>query len=488
MKQLSLIILVTILMLLLVSCNSTSTVTTDSKTETTAAPVEALGVPLSADYEGYEFHVLTSGCGGNCNDFMYEEESALPLDNAQYKRKLRVEEDYNIKIIETEMNAGSSTGSGKGFMEISTAVNAGDCVYDLALIAGYDVSTLAYNGFLYDLNSVPGIDLSKSWWDKNANESLTVNGTIFFTAGDITVADNNTAFVIMFNKKLQSDYDLESPYDLVYDGEWTFEKFGTLCKTVTEDLNQDNVMNDSDRFGLLVWDDSVVGFVNAAGERCCTINEDGEIELTIYNENTLSALDKFFGIAFDTDYALMYQRYGSGTAFEQKLWSGDQGLFWTTYMRMVPSFREMESDFGLLPYPKLNEQQTEYYTTMAPYFSQFICVPLIQNDENRTGVITEALAYYGQQIVNPAYYDVNLIGQNTRDEESADMLDIVFDNLVYDIGYYYQIGPFNKHLIYMVRENDSNFTSRYETYRPVAETMLKTINNYYAEAVSIWEK
>ena len=59
-------------------------------------------------------------------------------------------------------------------------------------------------------------------------------------------------------------------------------------------------------------------------------------------------------------------------------------------------------------------------------------------------MVTEALAYYGKQIVTPAYYDINLIGQSTRDEESADMLDIIFDSLVFDIGYYYQIGPYNK--------------------------------------------
>lgn len=146
----------------------------------------------------------------------------------------------------------------------------------------------------------------------------------------------------------------------------------------------------------------------------------------------------------------------------------------------------MESDFGLLPYPKLTETQENYYSTVAPYNSQFICVPLIQNDVERTGIITEALAYYGKEIVTPAYYDVNLIGQTARDEESADMLDIIFDSLVFDIGYYYQIGPYNKQLIYMVREYDTNFTSRYDTYSTPAKNMLSIINDYYQQAVEDW--
>ena len=58
---------------------------------------------------------------------------------------------------------------------------------------------------------------------------------------------------------------------------------------------------------------------------------------------------------------------------------------------------------------------------------------------------------------------------------------------MYDIGYCYQIGPYNKQLILMLREGDTNFTSRYDRYKPAAEVMLKVINQYYEEAVSEWE-
>ncbi len=486
-KILLAVLLVLALGFCFVSCNDEATVSTgeDTVAPATTADGEQLGVPMTADFGGEEFNILSSG-NIACNDFDYEEESTLALDNAQYKRKRLVEQNYNV-VINEEVKVANSTGSGYGFMQISQAVNSGECNYDLALIAGYDVAVLAYNNYLYDMNSIPGIDLSKSWWDQRANESLSVNDVMFFTTGEITVADNNAAFVIMFNKDLVNNYELESPYDLVYDGDWTMEKFASMCKTVTEDLNQDGIMGDDDRFGLLVWDDSIVGIVNAAGERCCTVNEQGVIELTIYNETTLQAIETYLSIANDTQYAYTYQRHGGGVAYEQQLWSGNHGLFWTTYMGIVPKFREMESDFGLLPYPKLNAEQDEYYTTVAPWNSQYICVPLYQNDVERTGIITEALAYYGKQITTPAYYDVNLIGQTTRDEESSDMLEIIFDNLVFDFGYLYRVGGFNKQLMDMIRQFDTNFTSRYDTYKMSAEMMLKIINEEYMAAVENWK-
>ena len=178
-------------------------------TESGSEAEEKLGVPETADYGGETFNILTAG-NVAYEDFKFVEESSLQLDNAQYKRKALVEQNYNVKISQTAKKAYSS-GGGPGFMQISTDVNAGDCNFDLALIAGYDVSVLAYSNFLYDLNSVPGIDLTKSWWDQKANDSLSVNGVMFFTTGEITVSDNDAAFVIMFNKELLSAYELEDP-------------------------------------------------------------------------------------------------------------------------------------------------------------------------------------------------------------------------------------------------------------------------------------
>ena len=484
MKKTILILLLASLICTFAACGTTA----ENAGETTAATETEEAIILNADFGGYEFKVLTSGCGGNYNDFDFEEDSSKPLDRAQYARKKKVESDFNINIIETAISSGNTSGSGEGYRQIATAVSSGTCTYDLALIGGYDVTTLAYNGLLYDMNAIPSLDLTNSWWDQNANESLGINGSVFYTAGEISPSRADAAFCILFNKKIANDYDIENPYDMVKNGTWTIENFASLCKQVTEDLNSDGIMNGEDRYGLLVLDDSIVGIINAAGERCCETDENGKITLTIYNDTTVSALDKFFNIALDTQYALSYQRIQSGREYEDYLWTGDHGLFWTSYMKMVPRYRDMESDFGILPYPKFSETQDDYYSTIFPYISQFICIPAIQNDTARTAVITEALGYYGEQIVKPAYYDVSLKGQAARDAESLEMLDIIFGNLVYDVGYYHQIGPYNKQLIYMMREGDSSFTTRYETYRTAAETQINQINNAYDAVTKMWSK
>lgn len=447
---------------------------------------ETLDIPLTADYGGYEFHILSAGNAVH-NDFDFAEESPLPLDDASYKRKIKVEEDYKVKIVPTMEKGYSSASSGKGgpgYKAINKQVSAGDYDYDFCILAGYDVPVLAYMGMLYDMASIKEVGLEKSWWDKNATDSLSMQDVVFFTTGDITISDNKVAFCLLFNKRLHENYGLASPYDMVNDGTWTIENFGKLVKSVSEDLNHDGIYDENDRYGLLVWDDSIVGIVNAAGQRCGTINNNQEIELSFYNESTISALEQYAEIAYNEQHALQFQRTSASGA---TLMQGDHGLLYTCTVGSIPALREMDSDFGVLPYPKLSEEQNAYYSTVAPYNSNFVCVPLTQQDVSRTGTIMEALAYYGQKIVTPALYDVTLIGQGTRDEESEPMLEIIFGNLVYDIGYFYQLGTLNKDLIYALRDRNSNFTSLYEKKAVAAQATLQQINSHYTKAVETWK-
>ena len=491
-KTLSFLLALLMLVPAFVACGETDPKVTEGAAVTTqpvetTEPEEKPDIPMTADFGGYEFNILSAG-NHVFNDFDFEEESSMPLDNAQYKRKVKVEEDFKVDIIhkqQKEYSSASSGPSGPGYKAVSKQVSAGDNDYDFCIIAGYDVSVLAYMGNLYDMASVKQIGLDKSWWDKNATDSLSMQGVTFFTTGDITVSDNFVAFCMLFNKQLLADYNLDSPYEMVEDGVWTIENFGKLVKSVSEDLNQDGMYTDADRYGLLVWDDSIVGIVNAAGERCCVINDDQQLELTFYNENTLSALEQYADIAYNQQYAFHFQRVSGASG--ANLMMADKGLFLTSTVNAIPNLREMDSDFGVLPYPKLTEEQENYYTTIAPYNSNFVCIPLYQDDVERTGTVMEALAYYGQKIVTPALYDVTLIGQGTRDEESEPMLEIIFANQVYDIGYYYQIGPYNKELIYALRDRNTNFTSMYEKKVSVSNNSLKLINTFYTKAVQTWK-
>ena len=470
------------------------------KTEDTKAPVtdnvdttpkeEELEVP-DTKYDGAEFHILTAGHVAYM-DFGFAAEDETILGQAQYKREQTVNQAYDVVIKITQAEEKKSTGgAGPGWRNINKAVSSSSVDYHLGIIGGYDVSNLAEANNLYDLNSLKHIDTSKSWWDQNANNDLTINGRLFYTNGSLTAAYSESTFVIYVNKalataELGADVDL---YQLVKDGKWTIDKLAEFSRTISEDLNGDDKMDGNDKYGLYVWDDSMLGMMGAAGTKSCTVQEDGTIALTLYNDNTLNMFNKFIDIATDTAYALQYQRsqYKPAEGVIAAFQNG-KALFWQTSNTNTKNLRDMEADFGVLPYPKLSENQERYYSTIAPYNSQFICVPLyLDGQEEYVGHITEALAYHGQKIVWPACYEQTLKGSFARDEGTYDMLDIIYNNYGYDIGYYYQVGGFTSVLMDLLRKSDRGFASKYEAAATAAEGELKAINDNYKIVLEWWQ-
>ncbi len=89
----------------------------------------------------------------------------------------------------------------------------------------------------------------------------------------------------------------------------------------------------------------------------------------------------------------------------------------------------MDADFGIIPCPKYDESQEEYWHFGGTPYVEI--VPMTASDPERTGYVLEMLAWKSQDTVVPAYYEVTLNGKIARDTESSPMLDIVFNTLSY---------------------------------------------------------
>ncbi|MBE6640410.1 MAG: hypothetical protein E7619_02370 [Ruminococcaceae bacterium] len=500
MKKIIALILVMITALSVVACGGGgTTVTTTEPTVTdapaispsdttdssvTSAPEEKLEIP-EGKFDDAEFVVISAGQVAY-DDFSFTDAGTEVLDQAQYMRKTTVEDLLGVVINIVIDENKSGVGNGSGYKRVSRAVDANDADYHIGLIGGMDVSTLAYSSYLVPLAEAKYMDLEKSWWDQNANTDLQVMGNIFFTQGDITAAKSDCTYVIFYNKALgREELNGEDPYKLVLDKKWTLDKFAELCLAVSEDLDGNGTMDMEDRYGLYAWDDSILGMISAAGQKVASINADGEFELTIYNDKVLSVIEKFGNVAYNTDYAIQYQRYSNNGNVREK-WTNDQALFWATSTFNTSSMREMDSDFGILPFPMLNSEQTRYYSTIPTYNSQFLCLPSVQEDMDFTSIVTEALAYYGRTIVRPAVYEKTIKGTYFRDEESIAMLDIIYDSFIYDIGQLHRIGNMNSLLLNMFRAKESNFASIYAANSTIAEQQIKAVNNGYRKVIDSW--
>jgi hypothetical protein len=95
-------------------------------------------------------------------------------------------------------------------------------------------------------------------------------------------------------------------------------------------------------------------------------------------------------------------------------------------------YRNLNFDYGILPYPKYSETQELYYSRVesaSPY-----CVPITVKDTEFSGAMLEALACESRKTVIPAYYEVALKVKFTNDNQSARVLDLVMANRIFDLG------------------------------------------------------
>jgi len=493
-KLLTLLLLSTMLLTACASDNGTTADGTTASADTTGSeitePAETTREPLDLpeeDYEGYDFRILAMNSTqmGNSSsvsihyfsDFGYNEErSGEPINDAVHERNLAIEEKYNITISLTEA-ANVQT-------EAQKVIVAGDDVYDIVTPIINNSYTMAQNGYLVNLYDVPHIQLEKDWWDPILAEQLSVGGRLYVTTGDISTEDEELNAAIYFNKALITDHNLEEPYKLVLNGTWTLDKLYATGKALTFDVDGDGDTDHHDSYGFGNDFTGAEFFFFSTGENYARLDKDGAPQITALNDRAINVMDKIIEQFNDRTFMIWatdIQNAGEAngwTTLNEMLIDG-RLMFRPGNIYNCKQYRDMVSDFGMLPYPKYDESQERYYMNVMTHACQGICIPVTNPDIDRTGLLLEAMAY-GSEDVHKAYYDVTLTGKMARDEETIRMLEIIFESRCYDIGKIFGWGNFNGIVSNTVKVGGS-YVSAIEAVMTSAQTaMEKSYNDFMA--------
>ena len=100
-----------------------------------------------------------------------------------------------------------------------------------------------------------------------------------------------------------------------------------------------------------------------------------------------------------------------------------------------------------------------------------LTAPVTTTSENaeRIAVILEALAAESRGLLIPAYYDITLKTKYVRDAESVEMLDIIFENRVYDVGDIYGFGTLSSDWLFLTDSGKRDVVSLYEKKRKMID-------------------
>lgn len=383
----------------------------------------------TVDYGGREFNILSR------TDFSYEfdsEQSGDVLDDAIYQRNRTVEERFGVEIKVHEYGSGTNGN----VLELSDrTIMADDDEYQLVSAYSWTAATGSLNGLYRNWYDVEKVNFEKPWWEKDFIEEAGMNGAVYIAVGDLSLLYSEVRQGIFFNKQIAEDIHMEDPYQLVKDGKWTIDKLIELSKQGAADLDGDGDMDENDRYGFACnkWTHTIP-FVYGSGLKTVSYDQDGMPSKFEKSEKMFDIFEKVYKFINESGDAYICNDGKYALPNETDFKSG-KALFMTSWVGYASSLRDMDTDFGILPYPKYDEEQESYYSFYLDRTSVFL-MP-ITADDDFAGTITEAMAAESYKQVMPAFYEKTLYGKLIRDEESRDMLDIIFQNTVYDFAYIY---------------------------------------------------
>ena len=112
-----------------------------------------------------------------------------------------------------------------------------------------------------------------------------------------------------------------------------------------------------------------------------------------------------------------------------------------------------------------------------------MAVPSNAENPERTGAVLELLNAEGRASVLPVYYDIVLTSKISRDNESAEMLDIIFNNIVFDFGMTYNISGDMLYLYPNILKTQNTDVSSY--YEKNIKTANKKLENFLEDIEEI---
>ena len=469
-----------------VSCGEDSAQTDVKKTETKAAETTAEAVTEEllykadylpdADYNGYVFRTVT------VPEFpvaMAAEDGDV-INDSIYKRNRIISERYNIsfedQIVPTYMDMTNT---------FKTSALAASNDFDLGRLIMRDAFSLAQEGFILPVSELPYVDITQDWYIHYVNDELTINDKLFFAYSDECISAFTSTICVIFNQQIIADLDMASPYTLVDEGKWTYETFFEMAGEARADLDNDGKYSmDTDRLGICsIYDEMLPSMWISAGIKVVE-KEDGIPVFTAPgNEKLIGLLEKVYeywtadGICYDAFITKGHDEIYRTESRAQ--YTEGHALFMVMSFGGLNSLRDMEADFGLVPTPKYDEAQSEYYGRLI---DGWINVPLYccENPE-RTSVIMEALAVESKNYVIPAVYEDAVQNKYLRDEESIRMLDMVMKNRVIDLGDTVWMFDIRNVFMDVFRLKKGNFVSAIEKkVKAINKVIDKTVEAFSA--------
>ena len=434
-------------------------------------------IPESADFGGDDitflhwYNTAWTETVRQSRDIYAEGITGEAINDAVYNRNVKIEDAYKVKIalqLEQSTDIASMVGQ-----QVTSGDNTFDVVYQLLSAA----PALIQKSYFHNLFNVPNIDLEKPWWDQNSISSLSTMGILPLVSTSINVNDKDATAALAFNKTIASNNQLEDLYTLVREGKWTYDKLTEMAEATYNDSNGDGTMTPDDIYGFLGGRDVIDSLYHGSGSQFITKNENDEFVFTFGTERDVDVISKGIDIVNSSWYFNHHAWKDQSDILYRQIFETGHGLFFWMRLDDVTNMRAGDADFGIIPIPKYEEAQDKYYSLVSQHTTGLMSIPITcaGDDLSMVGMVLEALAAESHYTLIPEYIETSLKTKNSRDAESADMLDIILGNRVFDPMNVYSFANFGDAIMDAADANNKDMASLIKSKQKLVNKSIEKV-------------
>lgn len=440
------------------------------------------------DYGMKPFRIL---CTTQCEE-IYDpdpDNHETVVTGASFRCNSLAEETFGIELNFRAME-GRSVGRDAFSGEVRISSMDPSTTYDLIIGQTYYTMAIALEGLYFNMASSPYIRLNENWYDKELiNDNIMINNKLYAASGDYVVSQISTMMGLYYNKTIYTNYHLEETvmegtdlYDSVRGRTWTYEKLKEMTVSVYEDEDHSGTVTSGDVFGFIG---------NTHAPQCALIGSDtpyterdelGDISLDNYfNAHLVDVFDTYFGF-FNNEQSVYYVASDEGLI---ETFCNSQALFCCHAVEYMAKevVRGSFINYGLVPFPLYNEDQTSYYTSNIRW--EIANIPK-SCDTERAAILFDFLNYVYCTRFTPQYFDVVLSTQVSPSEDDTEMLQLIRDCVRFDFATFYQtqLGVSYSDNIYidvkaLIRRGDTGIASWWESNRETYRSALVDLMDLY---------
>ena len=452
--------------------------------ETTADPNDRSqvkdNVPEGLTFNGESVRILFRGEDTDTNNIcIYDVRGTDNLGDyvtdGVWNRNRTVEDRLDITLECMPLGAGSLS---EHAAKVKSIILAGSDEYDYLNVTGNTSITSGLNNYMRDLANIPYVDYEADWWWMDAIEALSLDGKTYnYIFGDTLIYCYIQTGVVYYNKTLYENLygDPDEMYKLVMDGKWTIDKLAELTASSYSDANGDGVENAGDIFGsmkTLNQGEETPHFLQGFDLNLYTRDEEGKLVIEFDQERCISAIEKLGAYNMNTS-GLFHSDEGIDASV--KYFAENNMVFYPARLSRVITahLRDMENPYGILPYPKLDEEQKDYVSLIHDSCSN-ICVPKTVPDAKFevVGAALEALAAESWRSVMPMFLETALKLKYSQDSMSGQVIDMVVASVSKNTLFEYKnycADIFTTALVNNAKNGTNNFASAYRKLGPAAQ-------------------